>query len=110
VINASVSGETTAGGLTRLPGVLAAHRPLLTIIEWAPTTACAPAFAVHRAQPGSHDSLVKKQGSEVLLVGMRLPPNYGPDYTRKFRRCSRRWRRPGKCAWCRSCCWHGGTA
>jgi len=85
VINASVSGETTAGGLTRLPGVLAAHRPLLTIIELGANDGLRGLPLQYTARNlEAMIALVKKQGSEVLLVGMRLPPNYGPDYTRKF--------------------------
>ncbi|MDP2430672.1 MAG: arylesterase [Pseudomonadota bacterium] len=87
VINASVSGETTAGGLTRLPQVLAAHRPHLTIIELGANDGLRglPLQYTARNLEAMID-LAKKQGSEVLLIGMRLPPNYGPAYMLRFER------------------------
>lgn len=85
VVNASVSGETTAGGLTRLPDILAAHRPHLTIIELGANDGLRglPLRETTRNLETMID-LAKQQGSAVLLVGMRLPPNYGPAYTRQF--------------------------
>jgi len=85
VVNASVSGETTAGGLTRLPQVLAAHRPNITIIELGANDGLRglPMQQTARNLEAMID-LAKKHGSQVLLVGMRLPPNYGPAYTHKF--------------------------
>jgi acyl-CoA thioesterase-1 len=85
VVNASVSGETTAGGLTRLPQLLEAHRPRITIIELGANDGLRglPMQQTARNLEAMID-LAKKQGSEVLLVGMRLPPNYGPAYARKF--------------------------
>lgn len=85
VVNASVSGETTAGGLTRLPGVLAAHQPRIVILELGANDGLRglPVRQIARnleAMVG----LAQKQGGAVLLVGMRLPPNYGPAYTGKF--------------------------
>jgi len=87
VVNASVSGETTAGGLTRLPSILAAHRPHLTIIELGANDGLRglPLQYTARNLEAMID-LAKKQGSEVLLVGMRLPPNYGPAYMLRFER------------------------
>jgi len=85
VVNASVSGETTAGGLTRLPNILAAHRPHLTIIELGANDGLRglPLRQTARNLEAMID-LAKQQGSAVLLVGMRLPPNYGPAYTYQF--------------------------
>jgi len=85
VVNASVSGETTAGGLTRLPQVLAAHRPNITIIELGANDGLRglPMQQTARNLEAMID-LAKKHGSQVLLVGMRLPPNYGPAYVHKF--------------------------
>jgi acyl-CoA thioesterase-1 len=85
VVNASVSGETSAGGLTRLPELLATHRPNITIIALGANDGL-------RGLPPRETArnleamirLAKKQGGTVLLVGMRLPPNYGGAYTRKF--------------------------
>ena len=85
VVNASVSGETTAGGLTRLPQVLEAHKPLITIIELGANDGLRGLPMRQTARNlGTMIDLAKKQGSQVLLVGMRLPPNYGPAYTDKF--------------------------
>ena len=85
VVNASVSGETTAGGLTRLPGVLKAHRPQLTIIELGANDGLRglPPRDTARNLEAMID-LAQGQGSAVLLVGMRLPPNYGLAYTVRF--------------------------
>jgi acyl-CoA thioesterase-1 len=85
VVNASVSGETSAGGLTRLPQVLDAHRPFITIIELGANDG----LRGLSMQQTAHNleamiDLAKQQGSKVLLVGMRLPPNYGPAYAGKF--------------------------
>ncbi len=85
VVNASVSGETTAGGLTRLPGVLAAHRPRITILELGANDGLRGlplAAATHNLE--TMVDLAKRQGGKVLLVGMRLPTNYGPAYAGKF--------------------------
>ena len=85
VVNASVSGETTAGGLTRLPQVLEAQRPHITIIELGANDGLRglPMQQTARNLEAMID-LAKKHGSQVLLVGMRLPPNYGPAYVHKF--------------------------
>lgn len=87
VVNASVSGETTAGGLTRLPGVLAAHRPAVMVLELGANDGLRglPPQAAARNLEAMID-LAKKQGSKVLLLGMRMPPNYGTAYTARFER------------------------
>ncbi|KTT03701.1 esterase [Pseudomonas oryzihabitans] len=85
VVNASISGDTTAGGLARLPQLLAAHRPEVVAIELGGNDGL-------RGQPLAQfernlTSLVqqaKAKGARVLLLGMRLPPNYGPRYTEGF--------------------------
>jgi acyl-CoA thioesterase-1 len=85
VVNASLSGETTLGGRNRLDGVLAAHRPQIVILELGGNDAL-------RGQPlkDMRDNLLhmvraaQKAGARVLLVGMQVPPNYGPDYSKKF--------------------------
>jgi acyl-CoA thioesterase-1 len=85
VVNASVSGETTAGGLTRLPALLAAHRPALTILALGANDGLRglpPTLTAHNLE--NMISLAEKQGSKVLLVGMQLPPNYGTAYASKF--------------------------
>ncbi len=85
VVNASVSGETTAGGLTRLPALLAAHRPELTILALGANDGLRGLPLLQTARNLENMiALAKKQGSQVLLVGMQLPPNYGTAYTSKF--------------------------
>lgn len=85
VVNASVSGETSAGGLTRLPALLAAHRPNLLILALGANDGLRGLSLEQTARNlESMVALAKKRGSKVLLVGMRLPPNYGATYTRKF--------------------------
>ena len=85
LVNASVSGETTAGGLTRLPRILAAHRPGIVILELGANDGLRGLSLRQTARNlEAMIELVKKQGGEVLLVGMRLPPNYGPAYASKF--------------------------
>ena len=85
VVNASVSGETTAGGLTRLPEVLAAHRPILTILALGANDGLRGLPPPQtRRNLETMIGLARKQGSQTLLVGMRMPPNYGTAYTRKF--------------------------
>lgn len=85
VVNASISGDTTAGGRSRLPGLLAQHRPAIVLIELGANDAL-------RGLPlaGTEDNLLamtraaQAAGAQVLLIGIQVPPNYGSDYTRKF--------------------------
>lgn len=85
VVNASISGETTTGGRTRLPALLAQHKPDVVVIELGandglrgqPVAAAESnlRFMVEQSQ---------KNKARVLLVGMRMPPNYGRAYTESF--------------------------
>jgi acyl-CoA thioesterase I len=85
VVNASVSGETTAGGLTRLPVLLITHKPQLTILALGANDGLRGLPLQQTARNlESMITLAQKQGSKVLLVGMQLPPNYGAAYTSKF--------------------------
>lgn len=85
VANASISGETSAGGLTRLPELLAAHRPAIVILALGANDGLRGLPTRETARNlEAMIRLAKQQGSTVLLVGMRLPPNYGGAYTRKF--------------------------
>lgn len=85
VINASISGDTSAGGLARLPALLAEHQPQVVIIELGGNDGL-------RGQPPMQlqqnlASMVEKSqqaGAKVLLLGMKLPPNYGVRYTTAF--------------------------
>jgi acyl-CoA thioesterase-1 len=85
VVNASVSGETTAGGLTRLPALLAAHHPQLILLELGANDGLRGLPLAQTARNlESMITLAQKQGSQVLLIGMQLPPNYGAAYASKF--------------------------
>lgn len=85
VVNASISGDTSAGGLARLPALLSEHKPSLVIIELGGNDGL-------RGQPPAQlqqnlASMVEqsqKAGAKVLLLGMRLPPNYGERYNKAF--------------------------
>jgi len=85
VINASVSGETTAGGLARLPRALALHHPKIVILELGGNDGLrALPIAQMRANLVQMTDLASAAGANVLLLGMRIPPNYGPEYTEQF--------------------------
>ncbi len=85
VVNASISGETTAGGRSRLGGLLQAHRPGVVLIELGGNDALrglALSMSTQNLQDMISASL--QAGAKVLLVGMQVPPNYGPDYAQQF--------------------------
>jgi acyl-CoA thioesterase-1 len=85
VINASVSGETTAGGLARLPRALDLHHPQIVIIELGGNDGLrALPIDQMRANLTKMIDLSMGIGARVLLLGMRVPSNYGPEYTEKF--------------------------
>lgn len=85
VVNASSSGETTGGGLTRLPRALAAHKPAVVIVELGGNDGLRglPITDIRR-NLGTIIRDSQQAGARILLVGMRIPPNYGPAYTRDF--------------------------
>jgi acyl-CoA thioesterase-1 len=87
IVNASVSGETTSGGLERLPRALQVHRPGLVILELGANDALRglPVGAA-RENLAQMARLTQAAGAQVLLLGMRIPPNYGPRYTEEFAR------------------------
>jgi acyl-CoA thioesterase-1 len=85
VVNASASGDTTAGGLARLAPLLAQHRPVITIIELGGNDGLRGGnLEAMRSNLDAMIAMAQKAGSRVLLVGMRLPPNYGPAYVQRF--------------------------
>ena len=85
VVNASVSGETTAGGLARLPRALELHHPGIVIIELGGNDGLrALPIAQFRDNLSQLVALASASGAKVLLLGMRMPPNYGPQYTEQF--------------------------
>ena len=85
VINASVSGETSGGGLARLPHVLATHRPQILLVELGSNDGLR-GLPVDELQHNlaAIVTAAQKAGAHVVLVGMRIPPNYGPEYTSRF--------------------------
>lgn len=85
VVNASVSGETTTGGLSRLPAALKQHKPNLVIIELGANDALQGMplnFSKNNLQ--SMIRMAKKANAKVLLIGMQMPPNFGKIYTEGF--------------------------
>lgn len=85
VINASIGGDTSAGALARLPRALARHRPSVVIIEIGGNDGLQGLpLDEMMANLGHMIRLSRQAGARVLLLGMRLPPNYGPEYTKRF--------------------------
>ena len=85
VVNASVSGDTSAGGLARLPALLAAHKPEVVILELGGNDGLRGQQPAQLKQNlASMIEASQKAGAKVLLLGMQLPPNYGARYTRAF--------------------------
>lgn len=86
VRNASVSGETTDGGLRRLPAILDEINPDLVILELGANDALRGLpLAQSKVNLAKMIDLATSRGAKVLLVGMEIPPNYGPEYTGQFR-------------------------
>lgn len=85
VVNASISGDTSAGGLARLPALLAEHRPALVLIELGGNDGLrgTPLTQLQQNLAGMV-AASQASGAQVLLLGMRLPPNYGKRYTEGF--------------------------
>ena len=87
VINASISGETTGGGLARLPALLREHTPALVIIELGGNDGLRGyPIGKMRENLSAMVQQVQQQQAVALLVAMRIPPNYGPRYTDAFER------------------------
>jgi acyl-CoA thioesterase-1 len=85
VVNASVSGETTEGGLARLPRALQLHQPGVVVLELGANDALRGLpLSGTRANLAAMVQLAQRAGARVLLVGLRIPPNYGPRYTEEF--------------------------
>lgn len=85
VVNASISGETTLGGRTRIESAVKTHQPAIVIVELGGNDGLR-GFPVETVRDNL-DAIIQalyKHESLVLLVGIRVPPNYGPDYARKF--------------------------
>lgn len=85
VANASVSGDTTSGGRARLPAVLQRLKPSIVVVELGSNDALR-GVPVATTEQNLRDIIAaaRRAHAQVVLVGMYVPPNYGPDYTQKF--------------------------
>ncbi len=84
-VNASISGDTTAGGRARLPALLKAHQPAVVVIELGSNDALRGlSLAMTEANLSAMTQAAQKAGAKVLLVGMQMPPNYGAAYGKQF--------------------------
>lgn len=90
VVNASISGDTTAGGLARLPKLLAEHQPRVVIVELGGNDGLRglPPEQAKR-NLATIVTQTKRAGARVLLLGVQLPPNYGTRYNERFQRIYR---------------------
>jgi len=85
VINASISGDTSSGGRSRLPALLAQHKPDLVVIELGGNDALRGLpLAMTQDNLQAMARAAKATGAQVLLLGMQVPPNYGQDYAKQF--------------------------
>ncbi len=85
VVNASISGDTTAGGRSRITAALQVHQPQIVIIELGGNDGLrGSALAPVKANLDYMVETAQKAGAKVLLLGMRLPPNYGSKYVNEF--------------------------
>ena len=85
VVNASISGDVSRGGLARLPAALERYRPTIVILELGGNDGL-QGLPLQQLEENlaAMIELSRKSGAQVLLAGMRIPPNYGPRYTQKF--------------------------
>ena len=85
VVNASVSGETTAGGKTRLPALLKQHQPTHMILELGANDGLR-GLSLDTMKDNLTNMLVaaRRSGAQAVLIGMQIPSNYGPAYARRF--------------------------
>jgi acyl-CoA thioesterase-1 len=85
VVNASISGDTTSGGRSRLTALLAQHKPTLLIIEMGGNDALRGLpLAMSQDNLQAMATAAKAAGAKVLLLGMQMPPNYGQAYSKQF--------------------------
>ena len=85
VINASISGETTVGGLRRLPGLLAQHKPDIVLLELGANDGLR-GYPIDSLRKNLQKlvELSQRSGAELVMVQMEIPPNYGRRYTQAF--------------------------
>ena len=85
VVNASISGDTTSGGRSRLPALLRQHKPSHVVIELGGNDALRGLpLQMTQDNLSQMTRLAQQSGAKVLLIGMQVPPNYGTDYANRF--------------------------
>lgn len=85
IVNASVSGDTTANALNRLPQAMTRHQPAIVVLELGGNDGLRGlSLAEMKRNLAAMIQLARQQDAEVLLIGVQLPPNYGPRYTEAF--------------------------
>jgi acyl-CoA thioesterase-1 len=85
IVNASIAGDTSAGGLARLPRLLAQHDPAIVVIELGGNDGLrGTPVATLRSNLTKMMELSRESGAEIVLAGMQIPPNYGPAYTKSL--------------------------
>ena len=85
VVNASVSGDTTANALNRLPQAMTRHQPAIVVLELGGNDGLRGlSLAEMKRNLAAMIEIARQQDAEVLLIGVQLPPNYGPRYTEAF--------------------------
>jgi acyl-CoA thioesterase I len=85
MVNAGISGDTSAGGRSRLPALLRVHRPAVVVIELGANDALRGLpLAMTRDNLTTMARLSREAGARVVIVGMQVPPNYGGKYTQEF--------------------------
>ncbi|NRP46814.1 MULTISPECIES: arylesterase [unclassified Marinobacterium] len=85
LLNASVSGETTAGGLARLPDLLELHEPKWVLLELGANDGLrGTPLNIIQTNLEALANKITESGAKLIVIGIQLPPNYGPRYTRAF--------------------------
>ncbi len=85
LVNASISGDTTAGGRSRLPALLKKHHPAIVILELGANDALRGlSLDASRDNLGGMIDQIKASQARTILIGMQIPPNFGPDYAKQF--------------------------
>ena len=85
IVNDSISGDTTANALARLPGALSSHQPAVVLLEVGGNDGLRGlSLSAMKANLAAMISRVQETGARTLLVGVQLPPNYGSVYTERF--------------------------
>ena len=85
VVNASISGDTTSGGVARLPALLRQHAPAVVVLELGSNDALRGlSLTMTEQNLRAMTQAAKAADAKVVIVGMQIPPNYGRDYTQRF--------------------------